>query len=308
MEIKKRLHYFFDAIDKCEMCGSGRDLHRVLGQRLNRSQAGDSKNKPGIAVTVLKCKRCDLIFTSPQPVPFDISDHYGIPPEEYWHPDDFQWDTEYFSGQIGIAKELLKFNAGMSALDIGAGLGKGMISLEKAGFDTHGFEPSEPFYARAIGTMGIDPARIRLGMIEEMRYEDESFDFISFGAVLEHLYHPAESIQRAMRWLKPGGIIHIEVPYSNHLISRLANVAYRLKGSNFVTNTSPMHSPFHLYEFGIKSFEELGGKLGFTVERKQHDVCTIFFVPAFLQPIFRKYMELTNSGMQLTVWLRKTAR
>ncbi len=308
METKNRLRYFFDAVEHCEMCGSDSDLHKNLGQRLNRSQGRDTKNKPGISVTIFKCRRCELIFTSPQPVPFDINDHYGLPPEEYWHSDDFQWEPEYFADQISTAKQLLPFNAGMSALDIGAGLGKGMKSLEKAGFDTYGFEPSEPFFARAIDKMGIDRSKIKLGMIEEMDYDGECFDFITFGAVLEHLYHPAYSIELAMRWLKPNGIVHIEVPYSNHLISRIANMAYKLKGTSFVTNTSPMHPPFHLYEFGLKSFEELGKKLAFTIEKKHHDVCEIFFVPKILQPFFRKYMEVTNSGMQLTVWLRKNVR
>ena len=34
-----------------------------------------------------------------------------------------------------------------------------------------------------------------------------------------------------------------------------------MRGTNYVTNISPMHSPFHLYEFGLKSFEELGKKI-----------------------------------------------
>jgi 2-polyprenyl-3-methyl-5-hydroxy-6-metoxy-1,4-benzoquinol methylase len=79
----------------------------------------------------------------------------------------------------------------MTALDIGAGLGKCMTSLAHAGFDAYGLEPSVPFYERGLSEMKISPERLKLGMIEDIEYEDESFDFMTYGAVFEHLYHPA---------------------------------------------------------------------------------------------------------------------
>ncbi|MBK8291297.1 MAG: methyltransferase domain-containing protein [Flammeovirgaceae bacterium] len=57
----------------------------------------------------------------------------------------------------------------------------------------------------------------------EVVYPENSFDFISFGAVLEHVYSPADSILRTLRWLKPNGIIHIEVPSSDWLINKIIN-------------------------------------------------------------------------------------
>ncbi len=239
------------------------------------------------------------------PVPFDIQDHYGTPPEDYWLDSYFEWTLEYFADQIEVVKKLLPFKNGMSALDVGAGLGKCMISLKNAGFDTYGFEPSKPFFDRAVSKMGIEKNRLKLGMIEEMEYPENSFDFITFGAVFEHLYHPAQNLEKALKWLKPNGIIHIEVPSSKHFIAKLINIYYRLRGTNYVTHISPMHTPFHLYEFGLKSFEELGKKLGYKIEKHQFDVCVISYIPKILLPLFRKYMKWTKTGMQLTVYLRK---
>ena len=99
-----------------------------------------------------------------------------------------------------------------------------MIALKKAGFDSYGLEPSVPFYNKAIDKMGISPHALVLSKIEDAKYPDNFFDFITFGAVLEHLYNPSLSITTALRWLKPKGIIHIEVPSSDWLISRLAGV------------------------------------------------------------------------------------
>jgi ubiquinone/menaquinone biosynthesis C-methylase UbiE len=193
----------------------------------------------------------------------------------------------------------------MKALDIGAGIGHAMLSLEREGFDVYGFEPSEPFYKKAINVMNIKSEKIKLGMIENVEYDDNTFDFITIGAVFEHLYHPSVCLKKALSWLKPGGIIHIEVPSSNYLISKLINLYYRIRGTNYVTNISPMHSPFHLYEFELKSFSELGNKLDFKIEKIEYHVCKIAFIPKILHVFFRKYMELTNTGMQITVYIRK---
>lgn len=142
-------------------------------------------------------------------------------------------------------------------------------------------------------------------MLEDVEYTEDSFDFITFGAVFEHLYHPAGSLKKALKWLKPDGIIHIEVPSSKHFVAKLINLFYRLRGTNYVTNLSPMHSPYHLYEFGLKSFQEIEKKMNFSIVNHHYDVCDIHPVPSFLHFPLRKYMEWTDTGMQLTVYLKK---
>jgi ubiquinone/menaquinone biosynthesis C-methylase UbiE len=299
------MQYFFEEITNCEMCGDDSKNHKILGQRLNKSQGRRPKGKSGITVSVKKCGKCRLIYSSPQPVPFDIQDHYGIPPEEYWRPEYFNLSPEYFHDQIEIAKEKLGFQKGMKSLDVGAGIGKSMIALKNAGFDAYGFEPSAPFYERAVTNMGIDPGRIKLGMVENVDYEESSFDFITFGAVFEHLYHPAAALQKVLKWLKPNGLIHIEVPSSNYLPAKIINMYYRITSTNYVSNISPMHDPFHLYEFSEKSFEELGKKLHFKIDYCQYQVGEILLLPKIFHSFFKWYMRQTKTGMQITIWLKK---
>ena len=299
------LRYFFEEIKECEMCGDSTDTHKILGQRLNQTQGLSPKKRTGISVSIKQCTKCNLIYSSPQPVPFDIQDHYGIPPEAYWKQEYFEINPNYSLNQISNAKELLPYTNGMTALDVGAGLGKCMIALENSGFDAYGFEPSVPFYERAISKMKIKPQKLKLGAIENVAYPQNSFDFITFGAVFEHLYHPAKCLEKAMQWLKPDGIIHIEVPSSKWLISKLINSYFWLRGTNYVTNLSPMHVPFHLYEFDLKSFSFLGERLKYNIEKYKYDVYSIQFIPKIFHTILKKYMKWTNTGMQLTVYLRK---
>ena len=60
-----------------------------------------------------------------------------------------------------------------------------------------------------------------------------------------------------------------------------------------------MHTPFHLYEFTLASFRD------FDVAEHWHDVCEIYHVPKALHPPLRWWMQRTDTGMQLTVFLRK---
>jgi 2-polyprenyl-3-methyl-5-hydroxy-6-metoxy-1,4-benzoquinol methylase len=289
------------------MCGDESARHKILGLRLNSHQGLHPRRKSGIAVSVVKCSNCHLYYNNPRPIPHDFQDHYGISPGQYWKEDYFKIDPNYFSVQIARAKELIRFQPGMKALDVGAGIGKCMIALKNAGFNAHGFEPSRTFYDAAIDMMGISRDNFRRGMIEDMSYEPGTFDFITFGAVLEHMYNPSEAIAKAMSWLKPGGVLHLEVPSSRHLVSRMINAYYRVIGTSYVTNTSPMHSPYHLYEFALKSFQENQKVNNYTIVFHKYYVCEIVGIPKLFHPFLRWYMHISHTGMQLEVWLRKNS-
>ena len=108
--------------------------NKILGQRLNMSQGFNPKMKTGISVSVIQCSKCALIYSNPQPVPVDIQDHYGVPPENYWKDEYFVNDPNYFSFQINEAKKFISFEKGMTALDVGAGLGKMHDIASECGF------------------------------------------------------------------------------------------------------------------------------------------------------------------------------
>lgn len=287
------------------MCGSDVAGHKVLGKRLNRSQGKKPYDKIGITTTVVRCTNCGLIYANPQPIPADIQDHYGLPPETYWRKEYFHADEKYFQHEITTLRSLRPFTQDDKALDIGAGLGKCMIALKNAGFEAYGIEPSEPFYRRAIDKMNIEPSKLQLGAIEGASFPENHFDFITFGAVLEHLYDPSASIRKAMTWLKPGGILHIEVPSSDWLVARLINLYYRVRGLDYVSNISPMHEPFHLYEFTLESFRKNMINAGYEILHHEYYVAQTY-LPRIFDFFLVPFMKKTRSGMQLCVWLRKS--
>lgn len=278
------------------MCGS-RDT-RVFGMRLNKRQGLRPRQAQGIAVTIKKCHDCGLVFPDPLPIPESLADHYGIPAESYWArlPD---WDPAYFGREIAAAKRLIDFKPGMKALDIGAGSGGAMLSLAHAGFETWGIEPSASFREYAVTKRNVPSERLLHAALEDSEFEENSFDFITFGAVLEHLFDPHASLTKALSWLKPGGVIQAEVPSSDWLVGRLVNAYFRLRGTNYITNLSPMHSLFHLYEFTLRSFAD------FRVVEHWIEVCSQPHIPGALKPLLAQVMKRTGTGMQLTVFIGK---
>jgi hypothetical protein len=94
------------------------------------------------------------------------------------------------------------------------------------------------------------------------------------------------------------------VPSSDWLTHKIINFYYKLRRMDYVANLSPMHEPFHLYEFRLDSFEKNGKTNGYAVAYSEYYVCETF-LPKFLNPLIVPYMRKTNKGMQLCVYLRK---
>jgi SAM-dependent methyltransferase len=302
----RREDYEFVWSDRCNMCGEPEA--EPLGKRLSGSQGLRPTRRVGITTTVVRCTRCGLVYCKPQPVPSSIGQHYDLPPEEYWNPKRLQAleREDYFAEQLRTFFRLFS-GSELVALDVGAGAGKGLIAMQRAGFDAFGIEPSDSFHKLAASHPELDSSQLTCTSIEDARFEPESFTFISFGAVLEHLYDPSAALLKALDWLRPNGLIHTEVPSARWLTSRIVNFAYRLQGLDYVSNLSPMHPPYHLYEFTIDSFYEHCRAHRYEVAHWTGYAGDATYLPVgrIGDRVLKRLMERSATGMQLEVWLRK---
>lgn len=236
------------------------------------------------------------------PIPASIGQHYDVEPEQYWNS--IANDPAHFVGQLARLRSLVGSGPDRRALDVGSGLGQTMLALERAGFKAVGLEPSKTFAERARQLHGFAADQLVVSSLEDATLPPASFDFVNFGAVLEHLVDPRAALGKAAGWLRPGGLIHAEVPSARWLVCRLANAFYRMTGTSFVGNLSPLHRPFHLYEFTLEAFQRCCEPLGLEIAHSEVYVCQTY-LPRVLDPPFRALMRLTGTGMQLAVWLRK---
>lgn len=306
MSSSNSIKYKYKGITTCNMCNSDVTNHENIGERLNCHQGLNPKKKEGICVKVYRCSNCGVVYSNPMPIPESIQDHYGVPPESYWNKQNFEMPAGYFKAELDQLESIIGDLRNKKALDIGAGLGLGMVAMQLRGMDVYGIEASVPFYKRAIEKMNISKDKLKCELIENTDYKSNSFDFVNFGAVLEHFYDPSECILKGMRWLKQGGIMYIEVPSSNYLVTKLLNKYYRIRGMSYVSNLSPMHPPFHLHEFLEKSFitHSVNNKNLYSIVRCKYIPCTAY-MPGILDKLLIWYMEKTKTGMQLCIFLKK---
>lgn len=276
----------------------------VLGKRLNQSQGFHPGKKKGITTTVVKCKNCGLKFADPMPIPGSIGDHYDMELDKYFEQSHHVFNQNTFNHEIQYFKSIYSGTEALKGLDIGAGLGGIMKSMERNGMEAYGLEPSKNFYTFAIDKMGIAPERLINESIERTQFEENSFDLIVFSAVFEHLFNPNEALRKALGWLKKGGFIYIEVPSAYSLNQVLINFYYKLRGLDYVSNLSPMHPPFHLYEFTEKAFSINSIQNNYLVHKVERATYTTY-LPKFLDFLIFPLARLTKTDMNLLVWIKK---
>lgn len=286
------------------MCGSPSSGHKVIGNRKNGRQGFRPQLHSGFCVSIRQCSNCELIYPDPMPMPASLDQHYGVDVSNYWKPEYLEVDPNDLWPQLNDLKQLRSYTSTPRALDIGAGIGKHLVTLKRAGYDTWGIEPSSSFHRYAIDKMGMDPEKYLHASVEQAELPAASFDFIYMGAVFEHLYDPDAVLQRVLNWLAPNGLIFIEVPNARWLMATLTDFAYKIRGMDYTVHLSPLHSPFHIYEFSEKTFRLHAKRRGYKIELiRLYQGPT--YAPKFLDPILHRWMQSTGTGMQLGVWISR---
>jgi 2-polyprenyl-3-methyl-5-hydroxy-6-metoxy-1,4-benzoquinol methylase len=152
--------------------------------------------------------KTELIKTIPQPEQLDRF----YESEDYLSHDDSK--KSFFARSYNFAKGfnlksktslIKKFSQNGVVLDIGAGVGDLIKSLQENGVEARGFEPSEK--ARLVAKeKGID---LHSNLDS---FELQKFDLISMYHVLEHVPDVQQQKQEILRLLKPKGVLILALP------------------------------------------------------------------------------------------------
>ncbi len=119
--------------------------------------------------------------------------------------------------------------SGCKALDIGAGLGQFQRLLDAQGAgETKGIEPSPIRRKYALEKFGVDlHSRLVDDDYWQVKYP-QYFDLITLWDVIEHVNFPKETLEAAIKLLKPGGMLFLDTPSRQVLSYRLSEQFYRL--------------------------------------------------------------------------------
>ncbi len=138
-----------------------------------------------------------------------------------------------------------------SLLDVGAGTGAFVHTLQQAGWQITGLEPDDTARTNAAHKYGIQ--LLSPSLLNSL--EASQFDAITLWHVLEHVHELHHYLERFHQLLKPGGRLIIAVPnYTSYDATHYKNcwAAYDV--------------PRHLYHFSPKGMKILANSKGFTQE------------------------------------------
>ena len=154
--------------------------------------------------------------------------------------------------KIDLSVRFLSFVPGGRLLDVGCGAGEWLESMSLLGWKAIGVD----FDERAVASgrsRGID---VRLGAIQDQRFEAEQFDAVTLHHVIEHVPDPIETLRECKRVLKRDGKLILLTPNS-------ASLGHRV----FRSDWRGLEPPRHLNLFSPSSMHAVLERAGFTERR-----------------------------------------
>jgi 2-polyprenyl-3-methyl-5-hydroxy-6-metoxy-1,4-benzoquinol methylase len=211
---------------------------------------------------VLKCLHCGLVFVDPVPELTDLSTHY----DEGYYAEWMEGQKEQRSRMWGRRlKSLEKHRRPGRLLDVGCATGTFLQLAQDSGWEVRGTEYSA--YAAKYTAEHLK-ADIFCGELVDARYEEASFDVVTFWHVLEHVTDPTRYLEDARRILKPSGLLVIAVPNVNDLVMQ---AAYRVVKGRPLRLFTRGEREIHLFHFSAVTLQAYLQKTGFDSVRIMPD-------------------------------------
>ena len=194
----------------------------------------------GETFEVVRCRACAQTVTLP--VPPDLGRYY---PAGYYgdksgrrFPAVMEWLQEklyqWRSGQV--LRRLKQKNP--KVLDIGCGRGLLLRAFQQNGCDVTGTEFSDGACRFARDVLKLP---VRVGLLDELKFPENSFDVVVMWHVLEHISDPRPMVAEVARILRPGGIFLVAVP-------NFGSPEARLTKSGWFHLDCPRHLSHHTRE------------------------------------------------------------
>jgi 2-polyprenyl-3-methyl-5-hydroxy-6-metoxy-1,4-benzoquinol methylase len=164
---------------------------------------------------------------------------------------------------------VVTFLHGGRSVDIGTATGLFPSMLKSAGFDAEGTEYNRDSAEWGAAHFGV---RIKVGGLEQIVSELNSYDLISLTDVLEHTEHPFHSLQAARSSLKPLGYMLVTFPDIHSVESKYQRILAKLTGRNWLWSCCRI--PLHVWEFTPETARAMFDRAGFDVVgfRRSHVV------------------------------------
>jgi SAM-dependent methyltransferase len=235
----------------CPLCGANNSKLHIKGDDYLGMVDGECN--------LQRCRECGLVYLSPRPHYRDIIKLY---PESY--------DQHNISRYLWVRrlKQLRQFYRVRSLkkhlpekgrlLEIGCGSGDLLIELARLGYITSGLDFSSVAVETARQTYGLD---VTCGIIEDVDFQEGSFDAILMFHVIEHLTNPLSAMKQLRFWLKPGGALILGTPDVSAVSAKVLRECWQ--GYDF---------PRHMLVFEEKTINHIAKQAGFSTVDIFHEL------------------------------------
>ena len=172
-----------------------------------------NRDRHGAPLVTVLCSGCGMLRNDPVPTEAELTQFYRSAYRESYKgaavPRRRQvWrNLNRLDGHFRAFRDV--YARGGAWLDLGSGSGEFTFLATRLGAQVTAVEPHLGYAAYCGEQLGLQIEGKRL---EDCDFEGPLFDLIRLSHVLEHMRDPVASLQRLAGWLRPGGVIYIEVP------------------------------------------------------------------------------------------------
>ncbi|MFT6882419.1 MAG: 2-polyprenyl-3-methyl-5-hydroxy-6-metoxy-1,4-benzoquinol methylase, partial [Marinoscillum sp.] len=226
----------YERLDVCPSCKHTHFLNHIICK--DHAASGES-------FAIVKCTKCDLLFTNPRPNQSNIS--------KYYEHADYISHTNNANNPINLLYKLArrytlsqkislitKFTPNKYLLDYGCGTGIFTNYAKSRGYIVDAVEPSPDARRIADDILGIT---VKSNVV---KIKPKSYDIITAWHVIEHVHELRITLNTLRKSLRDNGIIFIAVPNC---------LSY--EAIKYQENWAAYDVPRHLYHFTQSSFKTL---------------------------------------------------
>ncbi|MFH1102646.1 MAG: class I SAM-dependent methyltransferase [Pseudomonadota bacterium] len=206
---------------------------------------------------IFRCTNCGLGVLDPRPSKDELETLYE---KEYFQS---QYDTgvapdsPQFYRWLDLLEHRHRFFKSKkrigTLLDIGCGNGYFLALCRKKGYEVKGIDVSKWAVQYATSILKLN---VRRGEITDISFPEGTFDVITMFHSLEHTRNPSEALSQIKTWLKPDGILVIEVP-------NYTGTDAQKEWNHWIG----WQVPYHFFHFTPSSLNRLLANYGFKITR-----------------------------------------